>query len=89
MNSHRPHKKPVVLIVDDEEDVRVACSLILQEIGYETLVAMDGEVGLQIFQQHQKDIKAVLLDLTMPNMDGYQLFEKIRDLNLTVPGHFV
>jgi CheY-like chemotaxis protein len=74
-----------VLVVDDEEDVRVACSLIFQEMGLEALVASDGKVGIQVFQQHQKDIMAVLLDLTMPNMDGQQFFHHIRDLDSTVP----
>ncbi|MDH4195319.1 MAG: response regulator [Nitrospirota bacterium] len=78
-------KKPVVLVVDDEEDVRVACSLIFQEMGLEALVASDGTVGIQVFQQHQKDIMAVLLDLTMPNMDGQQFFDHIRGLNSPVP----
>jgi PAS domain S-box-containing protein len=78
-------KKPVVLVVDDEEDVRVACSLIFQEMGLEALVASDGDIGIQIFQQHQKDIMAVLLDLTMPNMDGQQFFDYIRTLNAAVP----
>jgi CheY-like chemotaxis protein len=78
-------RKPVVLVVDDEEDVRVACSMIFQEMGLETLVASDGKVGVEVFQQHQKDIMVVLLDLTMPNMDGQQFFERIQSLNPTVP----
>lgn len=78
-------KKPMILVVDDEEEVRVACSLILQEIGLEALVASDGKIGIHIFQQHQKDIMAVLLDLTMPNMDGQQFFDHLRELNVTVP----
>jgi two-component system, cell cycle sensor histidine kinase and response regulator CckA len=78
-------KKPVMLVVDDEEDVRVACSLIFQEMGLDTLVASDGQDGIQVFQQHQKDIMAVLLDLTMPNMDGQQFFDHLRGLDSTVP----
>ncbi len=78
-------RKPVVLVVDDEEDVRMACSMIFQEMGLETLVASDGKVGVEVFQQHQKDIMAVLLDLTMPNMDGQQFFDRIQSLNPTVP----
>jgi two-component system, cell cycle sensor histidine kinase and response regulator CckA len=84
---HHPSlsKKPMMLVVDDEEEVRVACSLIFQEIGLEALVASDGNIGLHVFQQHQKDIMAVLLDLTMPNMDGQQCFDRIREINATVP----
>ena len=78
-------KKPVVLVVDDEEDVRLACSMIFEEMGLETLVASDGAVGIQVFQQHQRNIIAVLLDLTMPNMDGQEFFDHIQSLNSTVP----
>jgi CheY-like chemotaxis protein len=59
--------------------------MIFQEMGLETLVASDGKVGVEVFQQHQKDIMAVLLDLTMPNMDGQQFFDRIQSLNPTVP----
>jgi CheY-like chemotaxis protein len=59
--------------------------MIIQEMGLEALVASDGNVGLEVFQQHQKDIMAVLLDLTMPNMDGQQFFDRIQSLNPTIP----
>jgi len=78
-------KKPTVLVVDDEEDVRVACSMIFEEMGLKTLVASDGQIGIQVFQQHQHDIMVVLLDLTMPNMDGQQFFEYLQGLNATIP----
>ncbi len=78
-------KKPMVLVVDDEEDVRVACSMIFEEMGLQTLVASDGQIGIQVFQQHQHEIMVVLLDLTMPNMDGQQFLEHIQGLNATIP----
>ncbi|WP_447965181.1 ATP-binding response regulator [Nitrospira sp. Ecomares 2.1] len=80
-----PTKKPMVLVVDDEEDVRVACSMIFEEMGLQTLVASDGQIGIQVFQQHQQEIVVVLLDLTMPNMDGQQFLEHIQGLNATIP----
>ena len=78
-------KKPMVLVVDDEEDVRVACSMIFEEMGLQTLVASDGQIGIQVFQQHQHEIMVVLLDLTMPKMDGQQFVEHIQRLNATIP----
>ena len=74
-----------VLVVDDEEDVREACSLILREIGMEPLVANDGYSGMSLFTQHQNQIALILLDLTMPNMDGGLLCKKIRHLSPSVP----
>jgi signal transduction histidine kinase len=80
------HSTPTkVLIVDDEEEVRTACSLILNEIGFDALVAQDGKAGFHIFEQHQDEIALVFLDLTMPQLDGGQLAEKIRLINPHVP----
>jgi signal transduction histidine kinase len=74
-----------ILIVDDEEEVRTACSLILNEIGFDALVAQDGKAGSQIFEQYQDEIALVFLDLTMPNLDGGKLAEVIGGLNPHVP----
>ncbi len=74
-----------VLIVDDEEEIRTTCSLILQEIGFEALVAHDGKAGERIFEQHQDEIALVFLDLTMPGLDGGTLAKKIRMRNSNIP----
>ncbi len=74
-----------VLVVDDEEEVRTACSLILQEIGLDALVAQDGQAGLKIFEEHQDQIALVFLDLTMPHIDGGQLAKNIRQHKPDVP----
>lgn len=74
-----------VLVVDDEEEVRTACSLIMKEIGFDALVAQDGKAGAQIFEQYQEEIALVFLDLTMPHLDGGKLAEKIRMRDQDVP----
>ncbi len=74
-----------ILVVDDEEEIRTACSLILTEIGFDALVAQDGKSGLQIFEHYQGDIALVFLDLTMPYLDGGKLAKKIRASDLDVP----
>ena len=80
------HSTPTkVLVVDDEEDVRTACSLVLQEIGFEALVAQDGKAGAHIFNQYHNQIALVFLDLTMPHLDGGKLAEKIRLKDPDVP----
>ncbi len=83
-----PSSKPTptkILIVDDEEDVRTTCSLILHEIGFDALVAQDGKSGAHIFEQHHDQIALVFLDLTMPHVDGAKLAKKIRERDQTVP----
>lgn len=79
------HSPTMILIVDDEKDVLEACSLILREIGLETLVASDGPSGLQLFKQYERHLAFVLVDLTMPHMDGGMLCKEIRSLNAQVP----
>ena len=74
-----------MLVVDDEEEVRTACSFILQEIGFDALVAQDGQSGDQIFDRYHDEIALVFLDLTMPHVDGGKLAEKIRMRDQNIP----
>ena len=72
-----------VLVVDDEETVRDVCRRALQEAGFKVLTAADGAEGLEVFREHRALIVAVVLDLTMPKMDGHQAFNAMR---MIVPG---
>jgi PAS domain S-box-containing protein len=67
-----------VLVIDDEESVRMVASRMLKNLGFEVLTATDGEKGIQVFRAHGDAISAVLLDLTMPRMDGEETFREIR-----------
>ncbi|GJL65859.1 MAG: hypothetical protein NPIRA05_08300 [Nitrospirales bacterium] len=73
------------LVVDDEEDVRLASQLILEEMGLTVLTAGDGHAGLEVYTRYRHEITLVLLDLTMPRMNGAQLFKEIRQLSPDVP----
>ncbi len=80
-----PSGKGTVLVVDDEEDVRLAAQLILEDTGYRVLCAEDGLSGLELFREHQHNIRAVLLDLTMPHMNGEEVFSEIQRIRTDVP----
>ncbi len=69
----------IVLLVDDEETVRSIGAEMLKELGYTTLLASDGREALAMFTKHP-DINFVILDLTMPHMDGEQCFRELRRL---------
>jgi len=69
-----------ILLVDDEASVRDIGVEMLTEVGFETITATDGRDALEKFQQHP-DIDAVILDLTMPKMDGEQCFRELRRLD--------
>ncbi|HWQ09809.1 MAG TPA: response regulator, partial [Holophaga sp.] len=72
-----------ILLVDDEEDVLSATSEMLVHLGYKVLEAQNGREALDVFQQASAEIRLVLLDLTMPRMDGY---ETLRELQQLQPG---
>lgn len=70
-----------VLLVDDEKSLRVVGTKMLETLGFNVLIASDGLEAVEIYRQRQKDIDLVLLDLTMPRMDGAQAFSKLCELN--------
>src|SRR6478736_7700613 len=73
-----------VLIVDDEEPVRAVAARMLGALGFTTEVAVDGRVAVEQFRRDPTDYALVLLDLTMPHMDGEETFRQLRHLDPTV-----
>jgi PAS domain S-box-containing protein len=59
-----------VLVVDDEKNVRMVAVQMIERLGFETLEASDGQEAVEVFRKHADDINCVLLDLTMPRMNG-------------------
>jgi len=80
----RPQGWGMVLIVDDEETIREIASVILEDVGFSVLTAQDGEDGVAMFRQHQSEIRAVLLDMTMPRLNGAEAFREIRMIDPNV-----
>lgn len=74
-----------ILVVDDEPMVRFVMSTVLAATGFEVLEAEDGQEGLEIFQEPDRNIRAVLLDLSMPRMDGKETFVEMHRLKPDVP----
>jgi CheY-like chemotaxis protein len=59
-----------VLLVDDEEVVREVCTAMIEEFGCRAITAVDGEDAIRILREGTEKIDLVLMDLTMPRMDG-------------------
>jgi CheY-like chemotaxis protein len=72
------HSTGTVLVVDDEEPIRKLARTILERAGLTVLTAEDGNKGMALFREHADTIHAVLLDLTMPGMDGAEVLEYIQ-----------
>jgi two-component system response regulator VicR len=71
-----------VLIVDDEPDTLELVKLVLESEGFETLLAKS---GIEAVAQIEKKPDLVLLDIMMPDMDGWDVFRKIKEKDSTIP----
>ncbi|TLS76236.1 PAS domain S-box protein [Mariprofundus erugo] len=72
----------VVLVVDDEEIIRDMAAMMLADLGIdEVLTASDGKEATEIYRRDAHRIVLVLLDLTMPRMDGEETFRQLRMIN--------
>ncbi len=71
----------VALLVDDERLVREVGGKMLEKLGLTVMYASDGEEAVSIYSEHKDKITFVLLDLTMPRMDGEECFRRIREID--------
>jgi DNA-binding response OmpR family regulator len=78
-------KSGTILVVDDEPTIRRFAKLALETFGYKVLVAESGEAGVELFSERHDSINLVLLDLTMPVMNGEETYEHLRRINPLVP----
>jgi two-component system cell cycle sensor histidine kinase/response regulator CckA len=70
-----------VLLVDDEEAIRTMGADLLASLGFAVLTAADGREALELYREHTDDIALILLDLTMPHMDGEETLRELRRLD--------
>ena len=73
--------KGTILIVDDEECICIVTKAILEELGFTTITAGNGREGVELFKKHDKEICAIILDITMPKMSGIDALKEIRLIN--------
>ena len=74
-----------VLLVDDEEELREAMAEGLAGAGLEVVQARDGQEGLELFRRDPAGFRLVVMDLTMPRMDGKSAFHEMGQLNPAIP----
>ena len=71
----------VILLVDDEEVIRISGRYILQKMGYKVFTANDGAEAVELYKQNNDKIDIVICDMIMPRMNGAETFYKIREIN--------
>ena len=74
-----------LLVVDDERLVRETIQAILERSGYRVDTAESGAAGLEILQREQGSLDAVLLDMTMPGMNGRETLRAMREVDRAIP----
>lgn len=74
-----------ILLVDDEEELRVLGPIRLDKIGFSTITANNGLEALDIYREHGDKIDLVLLDLLMPEMGGIETYRRLREVSKSIP----
>ncbi len=74
-----------VLVVDDDEGVRVVTRMMMEKGGFRVLTARDGEEAVEVFQEHEHAITVVLLDLKIPKVDSRDVFDVVQRIRPDIP----
>jgi PAS domain S-box-containing protein len=74
-----------VLLVDDDEFVRMTTGALLQMMGFGVVTARDGVEALELFHEHRAQVRCVITDLSMPRMDGWAILKELRQLEPALP----
>ncbi|MCP4217404.1 MAG: response regulator [bacterium] len=74
----------LILVVDDEKIMRTIATSILKECGYEAVTAENGKEALEIYTQQGNEIKAVVLDMAMPELSGKETFLRLKEIDADV-----
>jgi len=74
--------KHTVLIVDDQNGIRVLLTEVFSSEGYRTFQASNGKLALEIVREHKPDL--VLLDMKIPGMDGLEILKHIKKIDTSI-----
>jgi len=70
--------KPIILIAEDEDDLREMYTMALTHAGFEVLQAINGHEVLEWLEKKYMEVNLILLDIVMPGMDGFETLERIK-----------
>ena len=70
-----------ILVIDDEKIIGETTTLLLNHLGYKTILTNNGLSGLNIFSEKKNEIELIILDMIMPDVSGGETFDKLREIN--------
>jgi len=73
-----------ILVVDDEDVVRVTLKAILERLGYKVTLCSDGQEAVDFYKRSWRDVDLVIIDMVMPQMGGLDAFLAMRTINPSV-----
>lgn len=74
-----------ILVIDDDRDICELVQLTLEGLGFDVLLAYNGEDGLQLIRSRGKEIQLIFLDFAMPGLSGVDVLERIKQEFPDVP----
>ncbi len=78
-------KSEIILLADDNDQVREIMEELLVEFGYRVLAAADGKQALKLFAEHRQEVGMALLDIVMPVMGGVEVARQLREMQSDLP----
>ena len=73
-------RRGLILVIDDEKTVRNLSRKMLESNGFRVITAVDGQDGIDVYTEHADEIDVVLLDLTMPRLNGEDTYKRLREI---------
>ncbi len=77
-----------ILLVEDEEFIRITAKAMLEDMGYEVILAENGQAGVDLFENEYRKIDLVIIDMIMPVMNGREAYEKMKEIDENIQAIF-